>query len=251
MEDVVVDGLDFLELVGFQDLPLDAARALARTAELRTLQKNREISGFGVSVVTSGSVALMPTIVDATCSILRKGDVLFTKGTLERMAAVRAVGLEDGTRVAVFSTAALEAATSSCPWVADDLREIADRYLTLAGGVLGALGTSLDDMFRFMVLEKCTVKSKPEGTLVATGGQPMDGMYILGAGSLEVLAGDGSVARQLAMGDFVFPETVLSASPASHTVRVGPGGALLLYANRMAAHELLATCPPLVETLAG
>jgi CRP-like cAMP-binding protein len=106
-------------------------------------------------------------------------------------------------------------------------------------------------MFRFMVLEKCEVKSKAPGTMIARAGQPMDGMYILGGGSLEILNSDGFVSEELGMGDVVFPETVLSASPASASVRVGKDGALVLFANRMSAHELLATCPPFIELLAG
>lgn len=249
--EIRVDGLDFMELEGFRDLPVDAARALSRTAELRTLKQNEEVSGFGVALVTHGAVQLMPTIADATCRIARQGDVLFTKGTLERSAAVRVVGLEEGSRVAMFSAAALDAATSSCPWVADDLAEIADRYLAFAGAVLGSLGDRLDEMFRFMVLDKCSVKSKAEGTILTQAGESMDGLYVLGAGALELLDADGRVEQQLAMGDFVFPETVLSAAPAARTVRVGKGGALLLYADRMTAHELFATCPPLIEILVG
>ena len=249
--EIVVDGVDFLELQGFQDLPVDAARALARTAELRTLRSNEEVSGFAVALVTHGAVRLMPTIADATCRIVRKGEGLFTKGTLERSDAVRVVGMEEGSRVAVFSAAALNAATSSCPWVADELADIADGYLAFAGAALGALGDSLDEMFRFMVLDKCGVKSKPEGAIIAEGGRPMDGLYVLGAGALELVGADGKVEQQLAMGDFVFPETILTGAPAARTVRVGRGGALMLYADRMTAHELLATCPPLIEILAG
>ncbi len=247
----IVDGLDVLDLDGLQDLAEDAAARLVASAKIVTLRRHEEVNDFGVALVTHGSVQMMPKVADAPCGMARKGEVLFTQGTLEETTQVRIVGAEDGTRVAVFSKEALSAATSESPWVADELAEVADRYLGFAGAVLGPLGDSLDDMFRFMVFEKCTVKSKTAGTIIAKGGQAMDGMYILGGGSLEILAEDGSVEQELAMGDFLFPETVLSASPASRTVRVGAGGALVLYANRMAAHELLATCPPFIELLAG
>src|SRR5690606_8721642 len=127
-------------------------------------------------------VQLMPTVADATCAIAGKGEVLFTKGTLDSEVAVRVVGHEPKSRVALFTKEALEEATSSCPWVADELAEVADRYLAFAGAVLGPLGDSLDDMFRFMVLDKCEVKSKAPGTIIAVAGKPMDGMYILGGG---------------------------------------------------------------------
>ncbi len=247
----IVDGLDVLDLDGLQDLAEDAAARLVASATIVTLRRHEEVNDFGVALVTHGSVQMMPKVADAPCGMARKGEVLFTQGTLKETTQVRIVAAEDGTRVAVFSKEALSAATSESPWVADELAEVADRYLGFAGAVLGPLGDSLDDMFRFMVFEKCNVKAKTAGTIIAKGGQAMDGMYILGGGSLEILAEDGSVEQELAMGDFLFPETVLSASPASRTVRVGAGGALVLYANRMAAHELLATCPPFIELLAG
>lgn len=247
---ILVDGIDLTGIPGLQDLPDDAALALARTARLVSLQKGEEVSSFGVALVTRGAVQLMPTTADAPCAHARKGEVLFTKGTLPAEVSVRAVGYDPGSRVAVFSKEALEEATSSSPWVADELAEVADKYLAFAGAVLGPLGTSLDDMFRFMVLEKCTVKSKAPGAIIGQAGAIMDGMYILGGGTLELLNVDGSVAGVLRRGDFVFPETVLSASPARQTVVVGKEGALVLFANRMAAHELLATCPPFIELLA-
>lgn len=248
---ILVDGIDLMEIQGLQDLPDDSALALARSARIITLQPGEEVSSFGVALVTNGAVQLMPTVADATCAIARKGEVLFTKGTLDSEVAVRVVGYDPGSRVALFTKEALDAATSSCPWVGDELAEVADKYLAFAGGVLGPLGDSLDDMFRFMVLDKCEVKSKAPGTMIALAGKSMDGMYILGGGSLEILDSDGFVSEELGMGDFVFPETVLSATPAAASVRVGKDGALVLYANRMSAHELLATCPPFIELLAG
>ncbi len=247
---ILVDGLDLMGVDGFQDLPEDSAFALAQKAELRTLAPGEEISGFGLAIVTHGSVTLMPSVADASCRVATKGQVLFTEGTLEDSATVRVVGLEEGSRVAIFSKTDLKQAVSSCPWVGDELAEVADSHLAFAGAVLGALGDSLDEVFRFMVLDKCTVKRRQAGDLIAQGGQPMDGMYILGGGTLEEVDAEGKVLSEIVMGDFVFPETVLSAAPARNTVRAGAAGALVLYAPRMAAHELLATCPPFIELLA-
>ncbi len=248
---ILVDGIDLMEIPGLQDLPDDAALSLAQKAQLVTLQTGEEVSSFGVALVTHGAVQLMPTVADATCAHARKGEILFTKGTLESEVEVRVVGYEPGSRVAVFPKDALSAATSECPWVGDELAEVADKYLAFAGAVLGPLGDSLDETFRFMVFDKCTVKSKAPGAIIAQAGSPMDGMYIVGGGSLELLNEDGSVFEELHVGDFVFPETVLSAGPASKTARAGKDGALVLFANRMGAHELLATCPPFIELLAG
>ncbi|RYZ57520.1 MAG: hypothetical protein EOP08_17105 [Proteobacteria bacterium] len=52
-------------------------------------------------------------------------------------------------------------------------------------------------------------------------------------------------------GDFVFPEGVLTLAPSPVPFKAGPEGALILTASRSAAQELLVTCPPLLEILAG
>ncbi len=247
----VIDGTDLGDVPGLQDLPEDAQEQLVGQADVVTLAAGEEVSSFGVALVTAGAVQLMPTVSEASCARAQKGDVLFTKGTLKSHVALRVVAAEPESRVAVFKEADLDTATRSCPWVADELAEVADRYNAFAGAVLGPLGESLDEMFREMVFAKCSVKNPPAGTLIAEEGKPMDGMYILGAGSLEVLSAGDSVTSSFSPGDFVFPETVLSASAARSTVRVPKGGALLLYADRMKAHELLATCPPFIEILAG
>jgi len=246
-----VDGVDLLEAKGLQDLPEDAMAELALRARVIALGPGEEVASFGVALVTAGSVQLMPTVADASCARAKRGEVVFTRGTVPSSVALRVVGAEPGTRVAILSDADLDAVTSSCPWVRDELAEVGDRYNAFGGAVLGPLGEALDEMFRAMVLDKCVVRNPAPGTLIAHRKQAMDGMYVLGAGALLVLSEDGKVESELSPGDFVFPETVLGGSPARADVRVAKGGALLLYAGRMAAHELLATCPPFIEILAG
>jgi hypothetical protein len=246
-----VDGVEFVGIVGLQDLTDEAAHILAQSGKIVSLAPGEQLGPFGVAIVTAGALQLAPETTNAVFATVKKGEVLFCEGTLGSTLLPRAMASQPGTRVAVFSKEALDAATMESPWVADELSEIADGYQALAGAVMGKLGSSLDEMFRPMVLEKCTVKSKSSGDTIAVAGKPMDGMYILGAGSLELLGPDGSVQNEFAVGEIVFPETILNASPATGTVRVGRGGALLLYAARMSAHELLATCPPFLEILAG
>jgi len=245
-----LDGVDLFDVKGLQDLPEDAMDVLVARARVVPLGPGEEVASFGVALVTAGSVQLMPTVADASCVRARRGEVVFTRGTVPSSVALRVVAAEPGTRVAVLSDADLDAVTSSCPWVRDELAEVGDRYSAFGGAVLGPLGDSLDEMFRTMVLEKCTVKNPAPGSMIAHRKKPMDGLYILGAGALLVLAEDGKVESELSPGDFVFPETVLGGSPARADVRVAKGGALLLYADRKSAHELLATCPPFIEILA-
>ena len=246
-----LDGVALLEVKGLQDLPEDAMDELIRRARIVALAPGEEVASFGVALVTAGSVQLMPTVADASCARAGRGEVVFTRGTVPSSVVLRVVGAEPGTRVAVLSDEDLEAVTSSCPWVRDELAEVGDRFNAFGGAVLGPLGESLDEMFRTMVLEKCTVKNPAPGSMVAHRKKPMDGLYVLGAGSLLILTEDGKVESELSPGDFVFPETVLGGSPARADVRVAKGGALLLYADRKSAHELLATCPPFIEILAS
>lgn len=250
-EDVAIDGVDFLDIPGLQDLPPDSARTLAESAAVRPLALGEGISEFGAVLVTRGSVRIVPEGSTAACYSAEKGAILYTSGTVEPAAPFAVTGVDGEARVAVFAEDQLSRAVSACPWVVDELEEVADGYLAYVGAVSGALGERLDPMFLSMVLDKCSVRSKSAGEMFVEAGDPLDGLYVLGGGSLEVLAEDGSIASLLAMGDIVFPPSVLSAAPAPHSVRAGPGGALLLFADRMAAHELLATCPPVIELLAG
>ncbi len=246
-----VDGVSLEEVSGLADLPEDSQWALARGADLLTLSVGEEARAFAVALVTSGAVDIMPAIADSSCARARRGEVVFTRGTLGDGVALRVVGAEDGTRVALWSEAQLGAATAACPWVADELAIVADRFQALAGAVMGPLGDRLDDMFRPMVLEKCTTRRFGPGEVLLDKGKAVDGMYIVGAGWVELALDDGAVAEELGPGDFLFRNTILMPGKATHTARAGQGGALVLYAPRMATHELLATCPPFIELVAG
>ncbi|HSC89628.1 MAG TPA: hypothetical protein VLC09_20235, partial [Polyangiaceae bacterium] len=210
----VVDGIDLLNVPGLQDLPEEAQLALLQSAQMMRLERGVEAASFGVALVTHGAVQIMPAIADAACGIARKGEVIFTQGSLPTGVELRVVGFDPGSRVALFSRQVYEAAVADCPWVADELALVADKYQALAGAVMGPLGDSLDDMFRSMVLDKCTVKRPGPGDSVAKRGKALDGLYIVGAGSVDVLAADGSVKETLGPGDFLFPQTLLGGSPA-------------------------------------
>ncbi len=247
----IVDGVSLADVRGFEDLPEDAQGELAHGAVASSLASGEEIGNFGVALVTRGSVALMPAVADASCARAGRGDVIFTRGTIEAAVALRVVASEDDTRVATWSSEDLERAMRPCPWVVDELAEVADEFQALAGAVMGPLGYRLDDTMRGMVLEKCSVRSLFEGDVLFEKGQAVDGMYIVGAGRIELLDDDGSVVEEKGPGDFLFAQTVLMQGGASRKAVAGHGGTLLLYAGRMAAHELLATCPPLIEILAS
>jgi CRP-like cAMP-binding protein len=84
-------------------------------------------------------------------------------------------------------------------------------------------------------------------------GKPVGGLYIVGAGRIE-LGNDAASAGsegELGPGDFLFAPQVLAAGAAPTAARAGATGALLMAADRHAAHELMVSVPPLLELLAG
>lgn len=192
----------------------------------------------------------MSAIADAAAGFANPGDIVFTRGTLEEGTALRVVALQDDTHVASWSPEDLDAKMSDSPWVADELRLVADRFQALAGATLGALGDSLDDSLRAVVLGRLEVKSFGAGEVIVEAGSPVAGLYVVGAGAIELLDGD-SVETEIAPGEFLFATEAMSAGTASRTARAAASGALVLFAGRAAAHELMLSVPPLIEILAG
>jgi hypothetical protein len=235
---------------GLQDLPEEAQLALAKAATLETLNTEEELNGFAVALVLKGRVGIMPAIADVACAEAGVSEVVFTEGHLAEGVVLRVVASVDDTKVAYWDRASLEAQMADCPWVADDLKSIADRFQALAGVSMGSLGDRLDASLRGMVTDRCEViRLEPSETLLEAG-QTVNGMYVVGAGHIELVGHEGP-GGTLNPGDFLFPAQVMAGGGAPHTARAGGGGALLLRAERMAAHELLVSVPPLLEILAS
>lgn len=235
---------------GLQDLPEEAQLALARSATIETLNTEEELNGFAVALVLEGKVEIMPAIADGACAEAGVSEVVFTEGHLAEGVVLRVVASVDDTKVAYWGRAELEAQMADCPWVADDLRSIADRFQALAGAAMGSLGERLDPSLRSMVTDRCEVIRLEPGETLLAAGQTVNGMYVVGAGHIE-LEGPEGTGGTLNPGDFLFPAQVMAGGGAPHTARAGGGGALLLRAERMVAHELLVSVPPLLEILAG
>lgn len=246
----IVDGVALDEVRGFQDFPPEVQVALAASANVEALSVDEEVGFFGAALVTRGSVGIMPAIAEVAACVARVGEVVFTRGTLDDGIALRVVALEDDTVVASWDNESLEKALSDCPWVADELRSVADRFQALAGATLGPLGDRLDDSLRTIVTDRLDVRSVAGNEVIVEAGHPVPGLHIIGAGRVEVLE-DGNLVDELGPGDFLFAEEVMSHGTAHTTARAGKGGALLLFASRSVAHELLVSVPPLLEILAG
>jgi hypothetical protein len=245
-----VDGLSLTELRGFEDLPPDVQQSLAASATIQPLDADEEVGFFGAAVVTAGSVDILPAISDDSGAVAGPGDVVFTKGTLPDSIALRVVAKLDGTRVAIWEPAVFEAAIAPCPWLHDELRFIADYFIAVCGAALGPLGERLDPALRTAVFKRLEVKALQADEVLLQEGAPIASLFVVGGGRLLVSKG-GVDSDELLPGGFVFADKMMMARPAPATVRAGAQGALLLYAPRAVAHELMMSVPPLLEVLAG
>jgi CRP-like cAMP-binding protein len=246
-----IDKVNLADVAGLQDLPPEAQLEFAQKARREKLDVDEEVGSFAVALVVEGWASIMPTIADVTCAFAQAGEVVFTDGTLEEGVALRVVAGETDTVVAVWDKAALAAATADCPWVADELRIVADRFQALAGAGMGPLGDRLDDSLRQSVTDRCEVRTLLPGEEIVDKGAEVPGMFIVGGGSVEIVSESGEIEQELGPGDFLFAASVMSAMPAPAKARAAQSGALVLFAERMAAHELIVTVPPLLEILAS
>ncbi len=245
-------GVDLTNVAAFADLPDDARDTFAKAAKVQPLGKDEEVSGFALALVLDGQVDLTATIVDAPAVRLRTGDVLLTRGTVEHVAPVRLIGAIEGSRVAIWDERSVEQAFHACPWVEDELRAACDRLHAEVGLTMGPLGERLDWGLRTDLASRMTLRSLAEHEVFATRGEQLPGLLVVGAGELELIDENGEKPGTIIRaGDFLFPTEVLRAAPAPHTARASKGGALVLFAERRAAQELLMTCPPLLEIFAG
>jgi len=245
----MVDGVPLGECLGFEDLPEETQAMLAGVAKLERLRVDEELATFGAALVTHGAAAVVSEISDEPALLATKGDVVFTEGSLADGTKLRVVSTRDDTVVAVWSHADLEQALSACPWVHETLQTIADRFQALAGATLGILGERLDASLRRIVIDRMEVRAYAPGEIVIARGAAIPGLYIVGAGRVDLVGEDEQVKSESLPGDFLFPEGVLSALPAPAAARAGAKGALLLVASRSVAHELVTSVPPLLEAL--
>jgi hypothetical protein len=241
VDDILLEGVR-----GFEDLPEDMQRLIVGTAVLTTLSADEEVGSFGAALVTRGKVGIMAAVADVSAAVAAAGEVVFTQGTLEEKVPLRVVALEDGTVVASWTPAVLATAFADCPWVADELRQVADRFQALAGATLGLLGERLDDTVRDMVFSRLDVKAFEAGETIVAIGKTIPGLHIVGSGRVELDSGEAA-----SPGEFLFAAEVLGGGKAHATARAGKTGALLLVASRAVAHEMLVSVPPLLEILAG
>ncbi len=236
------------EVRGLEDVPPEGQAILAREARIERLGADEEISSFGLALVVKGVVKVMPAIADLACARAAKGDIVWSEGNLEDGVVLRLVAGEDATEVAVWDAELLKGIVHDYPWVVEDLKNLADRFQALAGVAMGPMGERLDDSLRAMVNERCEIKRLLPNEILTSKGKPVGGMYIMAAGRLEIMVGD-EIESELGPGDFLFAPQVLSNGAAPNDARAGKGGALVLFASRSIAHELLLSVPPATRNL--
>jgi hypothetical protein len=248
-----VAGILLSEIAGFEDFPPETQLALAQAARVDRLATEEEVSNFGLALVLRGSVNVMPAIADVACGAAGERELVYGRGTLQEGVALRLVATAPDTQVAVWDLQTIEPPLADCPWVLEELQSVADKYQALAGVSMGPMGERLDDSLRGMVLSRCSLVRLLPGEVLVERGKPVGGLYIVGAGRIE-LGNDAASAGsegELGPGDFLFAPQVLAAGAAPTAARAGATGALLMAADRHAAHELMVSVPPLLELLAG
>jgi hypothetical protein len=246
----LVDGVDLATARGFEDLPEEVQLTLARLARVETLAQGEEVGMFGAAIITGGQVSVLPAFADESGAMATESDVIFTRGSLEDSIALRVVSKVDGTRVAVWDPQPLAHAIEDCPWVHDELRLIADRFLALCGATLGPLGDRLDESLRSAVFQRLEVRTFSPGEELTTEGKALPGLFVIGGGRVDIVKG-GEVKEQKSPGEFLFATAIMGGSKSPATARAGDKGALALFASRAVAHELMISVPPLLEVLAG
>ncbi|HET9955465.1 MAG TPA: cyclic nucleotide-binding domain-containing protein [Polyangiaceae bacterium] len=246
-----VGDIELATIAGLEDLPEAAQQRLATGAWVTTLAPEEEVTHFGLALIVEGTAAVMSTVADASGAQLAARDLALSHGHLQDSVALRLVAQGSGARIATWSEQELEAVLRDCPWVYDDLKTSGDRLQALTGITVGPMGEQLDDMLRAMVVERCSVKHYLPHEVIAEAGRPVPGMIVLGAGRIEVLEPSSErIEENLKPGEFLFPQAILQASPAPATARAGQSGALVVFAERRVAHELLVSVPPLLGIFA-
>lgn len=241
--------VDLSAVDALSDIPDDERDAFAARATFHDLATDEDVHGFALALVISGEVDVVATVLDAAEHIA-PGAVLRARGTNEKGFELRLVCRSATARVATWPAEPVAAAFASCPWVEDDLRIATDRLQALVGITSGPLADRLDESLRHEVVQRMTTRALAPHEVLIKKGDPVPGAYLVGVGGLEIVEGD-AVTGEIVVGDFVFPTVVLGAGAAPSTVRAPADGAVVLFADRKATQELLVTCPPLLEILAG
>jgi hypothetical protein len=243
-----IDGLTFESVEALADLPEEAHAELAAGAHLRTLTSSQEfVLREGAALITHGQVHVTLPFSYVSGERVASGAVVAVRCSVEA-GPLRLIADAEQTRLVTWTDQQLSNAMRDCPWVEDDLRQLADRLQAHAAAGLGPLGERLDDALRATVYERLQVRVLAPDESVAERGKPLKGLFIVAVGNLAI--GDSGI-DSITSGQFVFPSCVIGGELPPDDVKAGPQGAVVLFATRPVAHELMMSVPPLLELLAG
>ncbi|HKQ71175.1 MAG TPA: cyclic nucleotide-binding domain-containing protein, partial [Polyangiaceae bacterium] len=177
-------------------------------------------------------------------------DSLYARSSIAETLSLRLIAEAEPTKVAHWDQELIDAILETSPGILEQLKQAADRVQAIAGCTMGPVGDRLDDGLRSIVIEPLQVRVFQPNEVLAAAGLPVPGMIIVGVGSVELDEDNGNGDR-LGPGDFLFATEVLGGEAAPATARAGARGAIVLFGARGLAHELLVSCPPLLEIFAG
>ncbi|XXX75733.1 cyclic nucleotide-binding domain-containing protein [Sorangium sp. So ce134] len=245
-----IAGRDLEHIEAFADLPEEMHDELALAAHVEDLAPDEELAVYGAALVLSGSAAVCATIVDTPAERAAIRTLVPSRGTLEEGIPLRVVAGAGGARVAIWAQATIDNALRTCPWVIDELRTVADRLQALAGATMGPLGELEETLLR-RVLGRLRLRSLEPGEQLIHAGNPMPGLVIVGAGTLELVAErTQELAGSTRPGELLFASELLGGEPAPAIARAAASGALVLIADHPVLRELFESTPELLSILA-
>jgi hypothetical protein len=241
---------DLTGIEAFGELTAAQRERLLAGAVLATLSAEEEMKVAGLVLILEGQVTVQPSVTDVPACVLDAGEIVYVQPSIPDALSLRLVAESDATRVAHWDRHLVEEAFADAPELLKHLQGASDRVHAMAGSVMGSLGERLDEGLRTLATERLQVRVLQPNEVLAEVGHPVPGLVIVGVGSIELEQGSKGDDR-LGPGDFLFPTEVLGGHRAPCTARAGSKGAVILFGARALAHELLLSCPPLLELFAG
>ncbi|HMJ56266.1 MAG TPA: hypothetical protein VK540_29565 [Polyangiaceae bacterium] len=225
---------------------------LLRAATIESLGIEEEITVSGLAFVITGQAAIQATVAEASAGVLHAGQLLYAKSPIAETVSLRLVAEAEQTQIALWDAKTAEDALAAAPELLQQLKVASARVQAIVGCSMGAMGDRLDESLRTLAIERLETRILQPHEVLAAAGLPVPGLVIVGVGTVDLDDdGGGHVRDKLMPGDFLFATEVLGAEAAPATARAGAKGAIVLFGARAVAHELLVSCPPLLEIFAG
>ena len=226
--------------------------ALLQAATIESLAAEEEVTVAGLAFIITGQASIQATIAEASAGVLHAGELLYAKSPIAETVSLRLVAEAEPTQIALWDAKTAEEALAASPELHERLKVASARVQAIVGCSMGAMGERLDESLRSLAIERLETRILQPNEVLASAGLPVPGMVIIGVGTVDLDDDDADRVREkLVAGDFLFATEVLGAEAAPATARAGAKGAVVLFGGRAVAHELLLTCPPLLEIFAG